>query len=183
MLPMSISDTLYAFTEYLRTTPLNDFSIWISSRPLSMSMGSHFWVIPIIQTLHILAISAAFGSVFMINLRILGLAGRTRSMAQTVRRYQPWIWWALLVLILTGIGMITAEPVRELVNPIFWIKMVLVVAAILLSFGFHLWARRNMPSWETTHDGRLTIRVGAVAIILLWCAIMVAGRWIAYAPV
>ncbi len=180
---MSISDTLYAFTEYLRTTPLNDFSIWISNQHLSMTMGSHFWVIPIIQTIHILAISAAFGSIFLINLRILGLAGRTRSMAQTVRRYQPWVWWALLVLILTGLGMITAEPVRELVNPIFWIKMVLVVAAILLSFFFHLSAKRNMARWELSHDGRVAVRAGAVAIILLWCAIMVAGRWIAYAPV
>ncbi|HWW66212.1 MAG TPA: DUF6644 family protein [Sphingomonadaceae bacterium] len=179
----SLGDLLYALTEWLRTTPLVDLAIWISNLPLSLSIGTHFWVIPIAQTLHILAIAMAFGSVLMINLRVLGLTGRSRTMAQTVRRYLPWIWWALLVLILTGITMIIGEPVRELINPVFWIKMVLVIAAIVLSLWFQAIARRNMAQWEVTHDGRLTIRLGAVGIILLWCAIMVAGRWIAYAPV
>ena len=29
----------------------------------------------------------------------------------------------------------------------------------------------------------LTVRLGAVAIIVLWLVIMLCGRWIAYAPV
>ena len=178
-----INDRLYEFTEWLRTTPLVELSLGISNWKLSIAIGSHFWVIPIIQTLHILAIAAAFGSVLMINFRILGIAGQGRTMTQTVRRYLPWIWWALLVLVVTGLGMIVGEPVRELVNPIFWIKMALIIVMVLLSIGFQASVRRNMASWETTHDGRVVVRIGAAGIILLWCAIMVAGRWIAYAPV
>jgi len=179
----SISDTLFAFTEWLRTTPLVDLALWISNTPLCLWIGSHFWAIPIIQTTHILAIASAFGAVLMINMRILGLSGGTRTMSQTVRRYMPWIWWALLVLIVSGIGMIIGEPVRELVNPIFWIKMALVVVVILASLWFQLSVSRNMATWETTHDGRVAVRVAAVAVILLWCAVMFGGRWIAYAPV
>jgi hypothetical protein len=79
--------------------------------------------------------------------------------------------------------MITGEPVRELINPVFWIKMALIVAMILLSIGFQASVRRNAARWEMAGGGQLSVRVGAVCIILLWCAIMVAGRWIAYAPV
>jgi uncharacterized membrane protein SirB2 len=179
----SLGDFLYGFTEWLRTTPVLELSIWISNTRLSLAIGTHFWVIPILQVLHILAIAMAFGSVLMINMRILGLSGGSRTMTQTVRRFVPWIWWSLLVLIVTGIGMIMGEPIRELVNPIFWIKMILVVAMILLSLGFQATAGRHMATWETTHDGRVSVRIGAVGIILLWCAIMAAGRWIAYAPV
>lgn len=179
----SIGDLLFHFTEWLRTTPINDFSLWISNTALSLWIGAHFWAIPILQVIHILSISAAFGSVLMINLRILGLVGGTRTMTQTVRRFLPWTWWALLFLILTGIGMIIGEPVRELVNPVFWIKMGLIIAMVLISIGFQATVRRNIATWEVTHDGRVTVRIGAVFIILLWCAIMVAGRWIAYAPV
>ena len=180
---VSINDTLFAMTEWLRTTPLVEAAIWISNRPASNWIGTHFWAIPIFQTLHILAIAAAFGSVLMINLRILGLAGGTRTMTQTVRRYLPWVWWALIVLIATGIGMIVGEPVRELVNPYFWIKMGLLVVMILLSIGFQATVGRHTARWELRHDGRLVVRVGAVGIILLWFAIMACGRWIAYAPV
>ena len=180
---MSFSDVLFAFTEWLRTTQLTEFSLWISETSLSLWIGSHFWAIPVIQTLHILAIAAAFGSVVMINLRIVGLTGKRNTITQTARRYLPWIWWGLLVLVVTGIGMVIGEPVRELINPIFWIKMALIVALILFSLWFQATVRRNMAQWELTHDGRVAIRVGAIGIIALWCLVMVCGRWIAYAPV
>lgn len=179
----SISDTLFAFTEWLRTTPINDFSLWVSNTALCQWIGSHFWAIPVIQTIHIIAIASAFGSILMINLRILGVNGSGRTMSQTVRRYMPWVWWALVALILSGIGMIIGEPVRELVNPIFWIKMALVIIVILTSLWFQSSVNRNMAKWEITHGGRVAVRLGAIATILLWCAVMFGGRWIAYAPV
>jgi hypothetical protein len=180
---MSISDLLFAFTEKLRATPLTEFAIWISNTKASTWIGTHFWAIPIFQVIHILAISAAFGSVLMINFRILGLRASARTMTQTVRRFLPWIWWSLLFLVLSGICMIVGEPIRELVNPIFWIKMALLIAMILISLGFQTTVHRNLATWEMTHAGRVSVRISAVLIILLWCAIMVSGRWIAYAPV
>jgi hypothetical protein len=79
--------------------------------------------------------------------------------------------------------MIVGEPVRELVNPIFWIKMALVIVVILVSALFQSSVRRNIAAWETTHTGRTAVRIGAVLVILLWFAVMFGGRWIAYAPV
>ena len=91
--------------------------------PLSVWIGSHFFAIPVLQTLHILAIAAAFGSVLMINFRILKLSGDDRPLEQTASRYVPWIWASLAVLLVSGLALIVGEPVRELINPIFWIKM------------------------------------------------------------
>lgn len=180
---MPIGDLLYALTEWLRTTQLVELALWISNQPLSLTIGTNFWVIPILQTIHILAIATAFGSALMINLRILGLTGTSRTLSQTVHRFLPWIWWALLTLVLTGIGMIIGEPVRELINPVFWIKMALILLTILVTLGFQAIARRNMARWDVSLDGRIALRTGAVGVILLWCTVMVAGRWIAYAPV
>lgn len=180
---MSISDQLFAFTEWLRTTPIVDLSLWISETKASLWIGNHFWAIPILQNIHILSIAASFGSVLMIDMRILGYTGKGLTMSQTIRRYMPWIWWSMLTLIISGLGMIIGEPVRELVNPIFWIKMGLVIFAILASAAFHRSVHRNMARWEMSHDGRVAVRVGAVAVILLWFAIIFCGRWIAYAPV
>jgi hypothetical protein len=180
---MSISDALFAFTEWLRTTPIVDLSLWISETKASLWIGNHFWAIPIMQNIHILSIAGSFSAVLMVNMRILGLAGNGRTMSATVRRYMPWIWWGLLLLIVSGFGMIVGEPVRELVNPIFWIKMALVIVVILVSALFQSSVRRNIAAWETTHTGRTAVRIGAVLVILLWFAVMFGGRWIAYAPV
>jgi hypothetical protein len=178
----SIGDLIFALGQWLRSTPLTELSLWIQKQPLSMLIDQNFWVIPIIQTIHILAIAVTFGSVVMINLRIVQMAGRSRTMTQTVERYLPWVWWGLLVLLVTGIGMTIGEPVRELTNPCFWMKMVLIVVAAAVSLWFQDSVRRNVARWEQTPDGRLAVRVGAGAVVALWCVIMVLGRWIAYAP-
>ena len=179
---MSLGDLIFHLGEWLRTTPMTPLSLAIQKTSLSALIDQHFWVIPIIQTIHILAIGATIGSVLMINLRIFQLAGRSRTMTETVRRYLPWVWWSLLVLLLTGIGMTIGEPVRELTNPIFWIKMVLIVIAASISLWFQGSVRRNVARWELTHGGRVVIRAGSAAVIVMWCLIMLAGRWIAYAP-
>jgi hypothetical protein len=180
---MAISDFLFEFTEWLRGTPLIEFALWLSNTSASLFLAQNFFAIPIMQTLHILSIAAAFGSVLMINLRILGLTGVSRTMRETMGRYLPWIWWALAMLILSGIGMIVGEPVRELINPIFWIKMVLVIGVILASLWFQSAVHKRLPQWDMNPVDSTAVRVGAVGIILLWCAVMFAGRWIAYAPV
>ena len=179
---MSLGDLIYHLGEWLRTTPANELALSIQKTWLSNVIDSNFWVIPTIQTIHILAIAAVFGSVVMINLRIFQLAGRSRTMSQTVRRYLPWVWWSLLVLLLTGIGMTIGEPVRELTNPVFWIKMILILFGIAVSLWFQSSVRRNVALWELTHNGRVAIRIGAGAVVAMWCLIMVCGRWIAYAP-
>ena len=179
---VSLSDTIFALGQWLRTTPMNELALWIQTTPLSHLIDENFWVIPTIQTIHILAIAAVFGSVGMVNLRIFQMAGTSRSMNQTVDRFLPWIWWALLTLLLTGIGMTIGEPIRELTNPVFWIKMILIVIGALVSLGFQYSVRHHAARWELSQEGRVAIRTAAGAVTVLWCLIIFCGRWIAYAP-
>lgn len=175
-----MGDMLFNFTEWLRSTQLTEFSLWISETPLSLWLVTRFWSIPIIQVFHILALAAGFGSVLMINLRIYGLAGTDRTLAETERRYTRWIWGAFAVLILSGIGLIIAEPIRELINPIFWIKMGLVIVALVTSLLFHRGVMKRLAGGGVVTGG---IKTASIFIIILWCVIMLCGRWIAYAPV
>ena len=130
-----MGDLLFGFTEWLRSTQLTELALWISDSRLTLWIVTHFWALPIIQVFHILAISASFASILMINARMFGIAGSS-SMAETSRRYIKVLWWSLVVLVVTGVLMIMAEPIRELINPIFWIKMPLVVFGTLVAIWF-----------------------------------------------
>ena len=178
----SITDVVVALTQVLRDSPLSTFALWLQKTPPSMFADGHVWFVPCFQIVHILAISMLFGSAVMINMRIFMMAGRGRSMTQTVGRYLPWIWWALLVLLVTGVGLTFSDPIRELTNPYFWTKMILVIVAVLVNLSFQTSVSRNPTLWETTQTQRVTVRVAAVGGLVLWCAIMALGRWIAYAP-
>ncbi|HTN14296.1 MAG TPA: DUF6644 family protein [Sphingomonadaceae bacterium] len=174
-----MSDLLFAFTEWLRNTPLVELSLWISNTWLCMVIVTNFWAIPAIQTVHILSIAALFGSAVMLNLRVLGLLWGHLAIGQVAQRFVPWMRWAIVMLVVSGMLLIVGEPVRELINPIFWIKMLLVALAIVLSVFFN----RRVSVIPAGGAASLQMRLGAVLLIILWCAVMAGGRWIAYAPV
>lgn len=178
-----MNDLLYQFTEWLRSTPLTELALWISETHLTNWLGvtsfGDVTAIAILQCIHILAIAASFASVLMINARVFGIAGHA-TLAETSHRYSKVLWWSLVVLVLSGFLMIVAEPIRELINPYFWIKMVLVVLGIVVAVLFSKSLGRQAAGSDTIGGG---VKTTALFVVILWCMIIWCGRWIAYAPV
>lgn len=174
-----MGDLLYSITEWLRSTPLADFALAMSESPLTLWMVTQFWAIPILQVVHILSISASFAAVLMLALRVFGLVGHA-TLAEASQRYTKVLWWSLAVVILSGGLMLFGDTVRNLLNSIFWIKMILVVVGILSAIAF----ARNLGRQVTT-VGEVVgggTKATSLFLVVLWCVIMLCGRWIAYAP-
>lgn len=179
----SVLDFLYRLTEWLReATTLPEFSLWVTDWPLAIWLQEHFLAIPGFQTLHILSIAGLFGSVLMLNLRVLGLKGMDQSLAATFARYRAWTWWSLAALVASGVILLISEPVRNMVNAVFWLKMIALVLAVTASLWFQGSVKRNMGELDVSPQGHAAIRVGAWAVIVLWLVVMIGGRWIAYSP-
>jgi hypothetical protein len=180
-----IGDLLYQFAEWLRTTWITDLATWLEATALTQWIVTHFWAIPTIQVFHISAIAALFGSVLMLNLKVLGIGGSGISYADTAKRFLPWINWGFVVLLVSGLGLVVGEPIRELPNPIFWIKMGLIVVTLPISLAFNARVAKVEAAGKLSATGSLSAsyKLGAFLLIVLWCAIMFSGRWIAYAPV
>jgi hypothetical protein len=157
-----------------------DFAQWLAQTRISLAIQTNLWVIPTIQSVHIVAIGIVMSSVFMIDLRVFGWAGTDQTLSQMTRRFAPWLWGALGVLFVTGVLMIVGEPVRELLSLSFWLKMALVVVGTALAAGFQIALRRNEHDWEESFGSRSTTRSLALVTFLVWCCIVVLGRLIAY---
>jgi Family of unknown function (DUF6644) len=164
----------------MRTKALHDFCIWLESTPMSHTIQTINWIVPAVQTLHILAIAAVMSSVLMINLRLVGALGRDQPLPRFSARFLPVIWWALPVLLITGAIMVIGEPMRSLENVVFQLKMCLVLAAIAITLGFQAPLKRNPAFWERTASRRGGALTMAVVSLALWVSIVFAGRWIAY---
>ncbi|HTV52880.1 MAG TPA: DUF6644 family protein [Steroidobacteraceae bacterium] len=153
------------------------FCTWLSNTPLSMIIQNNSWVIPSVQSVHILAISIVMASAVMIDLRLLGAFSRTQSVLDTTQRYAPWIWCAVAVLAMSGALLIIGEPGRELESQVFWLKMTLLVCALALTGTYQYVATHVLGFWERR---RGMAGVVAVVSLVLWVGIVAAGRWIAY---
>jgi hypothetical protein len=137
-------------------------------------------MIPAIQSIHIVGIAVVLGSVFMIDLRILGWAGTDQTLRQTLTRFGPWLTGALCLLAATGISMVIGEPMRELMTVSFWLKMFLVAGGTLTAAIFQIALRKHERHWEETLVRRRSIQALAIITFLIWVCIIILGRLIAY---
>jgi hypothetical protein len=137
-------------------------------------------VIPTVQSIHILGIGIVAGSVFMMSLRILRGAGMDQSVRQVHRRFGPWLNGGLWVLLATGILMIIGEPARELITFSFWLKMTLLAVGVTIAAAFGATVRKHGEQWDEALAKRSSVKLLAVATLLIWASIIVLGRLIAY---
>jgi hypothetical protein len=116
-------------------------------------------------------------SIVMVDFRLLGVTGRTLTVPETAHRFLPWVWSAVVVLLVTGSLLIIGEPARELTSQVFWLKMSLLACVLILTGAFQYSVFRRESFWEKR---RVLSCATAVASLALWVAILAAGRWIAY---
>jgi hypothetical protein len=160
---------------------VNDFAVWLSTTLPSVFIQNHeVWMIPVIQSLHIVGIGIAVGSTLMMTLRILGWAGTDQTVLAMQRRFGPWLTGALCLLLASGGLLIVAEPVRELVTFSFWLKMVFVAMLTVLAAVFQASVTRSEARWEQGLARRRSVRLAAVLIFVVLGCIIILGRLIAY---
>ena len=153
--------------------------VWLESTRLSAFITGDFWVIPLIQTVHILAICVVMSSVLLLNLRLIGVIGGGEPKDVFTRRYLPWVWIALVVLACSGSLLIIGEAHRDLEDWAFWTKMSLLVTVITLTLILERPVLRDAEYWE--HGARRPLsRILAIVAICCWVGIVLCGRWIAY---
>ena len=156
---------------------------WLGNTELSTFIKTVTWIIPGVQVVHILAISVVVASMGMLDLRLLGWAGKHHSIAEFASRFLPWLWGALLVLLVSGGILVIGEPERSLGNFVFQLKMALLLIAVAVTLGFRGLLIRDLSGGSTDlrpEHGLSAKLLGGVSLCL-WVGIVTAGRWIAYA--
>jgi hypothetical protein len=159
---------------------LDRFCEWLSVTPFSIALQSASWAVPLVQTIHILAIGAVIGSGLMIALRTLGWVAAEQTLASTNLQFLRVIWWSLPVLLVSGLLMISAEPARSLENPAFLLKMVLLLLSVVVNLGYQAPLGRNPDFWELSTSRRRLGQLLAFVSLALWVGVIFSGRFIAY---
>jgi hypothetical protein len=159
---------------------LSEFSKWLAATEVSHVIQTTTWIIPTLQTIHILSVAAVFSAAILVDLRIWRLIERDEPLPEMARRFLPTIWPVLVILLVTGSLLIVGEPRRSLLNSTFYLKMALLVVAILLTIGLQRSISSAPNSWDRDRWRRIAGRFAATVSILVWCGILFAGRWIAY---
>ena len=161
-------------------TMFEQFIRWLDATSLSQLFKVTDWLVPFVQSVHILAIGVVFSSSVIILLRVAVMSPRDVQVTALNRRLLPWIWWSLGVLLISGLILIIAEPGRALTNPFFFAKIALIAVFVILARYYQVAVRNSPVRWNEVSAPRPGVRPVAAVVLLILLAIVFCGRWIAY---
>jgi hypothetical protein len=148
---------------------------WVAALPVGQVLRRMSWVIPWLQTAHILANAMLLSSVIMIDLRIWGFS-QSQTVAERARRFHPWVWGSVLLLTVTGVLLMTVTPQRTLLDITFQTKMVLTGIGVLATVVLQIALRPNGIAWDARSVARALASTLATLAFVLWMGATLAGR-------
>jgi hypothetical protein len=156
------------------------FAQWLEATPISVTIKSISWIIPLVQSIHIVTIGIVFVSLLTVSMRVVGWVRMDQAFAVVMDRFSRWIGWGLVVLAMTGVTLILGEPIRELMSLSFWLKMGLLAVGVTSALLFTRSLRPAMAAGGAEPQFSATAKSAAMVTVLLWLAIIFLGRAIAY---
>jgi magnesium-transporting ATPase (P-type) len=159
---------------------IEQFCDWLSRTSISVAFQSANWFVPLVQTVHIMAIAILLTSVYIVSFRLIGLTRGSQPLAALTSKSTPWIWTTLCVLLVTGALLTITEPARELLNWAFRVKMLMVLALAGILWLVQLRIRQNPEYWSESPARRHAGRALGIVAVIVGASIVTAGRWIAY---
>src|SRR6266404_8148737 len=92
---------------------------------------------PIIESFHILALGFSVGMIMLVDLRLMGLSFRRIRASDLIQQFEPWAMGGFAVMIISGLLLFFAEPLKAYTTIAFRIKVLLLILAGLNVWLFH----------------------------------------------
>jgi len=147
---------------------------------LADSIRENDLLFPLIESIHVLSICLVVGSIFVVDLRLLGLASIRRPVGRVINGVLPLTWAAFAIAVASGSLLFISNATKYLANGYFVAKLFLILAAGLNMAIFHAISAKDLPRWENEPAPPLRARLAGGLSILLWVAVVACGRWIGF---
>ena len=152
---------------------------WIQDSALAVWMRTS-GAAPVIESLHVLSAVFLFGTVLVVDLRLLGLADASRAFTRISREILPLTWITFAISVVTGVLIFTSSAHAYFANTAFQLKAVALLGAGLNMALFQLVTARGLAAWDTRAPAPPAARVAGLLSVVLWAAVVLLGRWIGF---
>lgn len=159
---------------------LLSFARWLNETGISTWLRESDWPFPIIESVHILALGFSVGTIMWVDLRLMGVTMKKYPVADIVEQLEPWAIPGFIVMFISGMLLLLAEPAKSFSNTTFRLKAVAIILAGLNVWYFHKKVAKDMQKWEVETTTPWQAKMVGGLSAFLWLAIVILGRWYAY---
>jgi hypothetical protein len=156
------------------------FLAWLESTPWAVGIKTSGYLFPLIESLHVIGLTLVFGTIVIIDLRLLGIASSRRPFRKIASDVLKWTWAAFALSVVTGSLMFITNAASYYHNPFFRIKMLLLALSGLNMVIFELTTGRSVQVWEKNSAAPFPGRAAAACSLVLWIGVIFCGRWIGF---
>ncbi|HEY4445440.1 MAG TPA: DUF6644 family protein [Steroidobacteraceae bacterium] len=156
------------------------FLHWLESTPPAIAISESSWLFPGIESVHVLAIALVVGSITMVDLRLLDLNLRERSVGELIAEVLPWTWTSFAVAVCTGALMFSSNATHYWGTVPFRAKMLLLILAGINMMAFHATIHRSVDSWGRRPPTPRVAKISGGLSLGLWIGVVTLGRWIGF---
>jgi hypothetical protein len=159
---------------------LQEFIAYFEDSGLADNIRENDLLFPLIESIHVLSICLVVGSIFVVDLRLLGLASIRRPAGRVISGILPLTWSAFAMAVASGGLLFISNATKYLANGYFVAKLFLILAAGVNMLVFHFVSAKDLPKWENEPAPPLSARLAGGLSILLWVSVVACGRWIGF---
>jgi hypothetical protein len=153
-------------------------SIWdpVSNLAIAAFVRDATWAYPILEVLHVIGLALVFAPIMLFDLRVLGFY-RDMPIARWHRALLPWVYAGFTLNAVSGILMFASDAAEFAANQSFQVKIGLLAIAAVNAIYFETRLRPSLYDGSAASNGA---KVSAALSIIMWLAIITAGRMMAY---
>jgi hypothetical protein len=151
---------------------------WLEATRMATTIAENDVIFPWIESVHVLAITLVVGSIFIVDLRLIGWASLDRAAHDLLSEVLPITWGAFTLAASTGFLLFAAKATTYGHNALFLTKLALVALAGLNMAAFHIFTNRDIAHWGTASPP--TARIAGAISLLLWIGVVTCGRWVGF---
>ena len=146
----------------------------LEASSLGQAMRQWLWLYPAVETVHILGIALLFGSIAVMDLRLLGVS-RGIPVRVLARHVLPWSAAAFILIVPSGLAMFVAHATEFIASPVFALKICLILAAGVNAAVFHAGAFRGAAGWDVGVAPPAAARAAGALSLALWASVVTCG--------
>lgn len=159
---------------------LTAFADFLQQSAFSEWMRGSLKALPIIESIHVMAVATVFGTILIVDLRLMGLADRGRPFTRVSGELLRWTWIGFAVAVVTGSLMFVPNARTYVGNTAFGLKMAALLLAGLNMAIFQFTTLRSVGAWDAAGRVPLGARVAGALSLIIWTGVIVFGRWIGF---
>jgi|ERR1039458_5932056 hypothetical protein len=159
---------------------IGDILARIEALPLAAAVRGELgwvWLFPNVETLHVISLAVVFGSILMVDLRLIGLTSRDSAVSKLSSEVLPYTWIAYGCAAITGTMMFISKAHVYFYNREFELKFLCMFLAGINMAVFHFGPYRRVLQWDQTLPPPLAARTAGALSIALWIGVIFFGRW------